>query len=91
MDNICPVLKKIIPQNPFSSHIFLSILSGCLGALSGLLGKLGLDQSQLEGFHGAANVALRIVTICGTLGVNCLMLTTYTKALSLSPTAAEVR
>ena len=88
---ISPVLRRILPNFPVSEHITLSILSGCLGALSGLLGKLGLDQSQLEGFHGPANIALRIANIGGTLLLNSLMLTTYTKALSLSPTAAEAR
>ena len=72
-------------------HIVLSILSGCLGALSGLLGKLGLDQSQLEGFGGAAKTSLRILNIGGTLFLNFLMLTTYAKALKLAPTAAEAR
>ena len=76
---------------PVPEHIVLSILSGCLGALSGLLGKLGLDQNQLENFHGAANASLRILNIGGTLLLNFLMLTTYTKALKLSPTAAEAR
>ena len=74
-----------------SEHLILSVLSGCLGALSGLLGKLGLDQSQLEGFHGATNTSLRILNIGGTLFLNFLMLTTYTKALKLAPTAAEAR
>merc|ERR1711997_1115092 len=49
----------------------------------------GLDQSQLEGFHGATNTTLRILNIGGTLFLNFLMLTTYTKALKLAPTAAE--
>ena len=80
---------KIVSSRALPEHILLSILSGCLGALSGLLGKLGLDQSQLEGFHGAANISLRILNIGGTLFLNFLMLTTYAKALKLAPTAAE--
>ena len=91
MANISYILERFLPTSPVSEHITLSILSGCLGALSGLLGKLGLDQSQLESYHGPANIALRIVNIGGTLLLNFLMLTTYTKALSLSPTAAEAR
>ena len=91
MANISSLLERFLPTSPVSEHITLSVLSGCLGALSGLLGKLGLDQSQLESYHGPANIALRIVNIGGTLLLNFLMLTTYTKALSLSPTAAEAR
>jgi len=83
------MLENVVPSLPVSEYIVLSILSGCLGAVSGVLGKLGLDQNQLEGFHGTANLALRVTNIGGTLLLNCLMLTTYTKALSMAPTAAE--
>ena len=91
MVDILRLIEKVTPTLPIPEYVLLSILSGCLGALSGLLGKLGLDQRQLEGYDGLLNIALRATNLGGTLLLNFLMLTTYAKALPLAPSSAEAR
>lgn len=70
----------------------LSLLSGLLACCAGLVAKLGLDQEQLPDTllpHPALLPLLRLCLVCLTLCLNCCMLTVYTRALALSPTAAE--
>ena len=71
----------------------LSLLSGLLAACAGLVAKLGLDQDQLTNiqFWPVLIIFIRLGLVGLTLLLNCCMLTVYSKALSLSPTAAEAR
>lgn len=75
----------------FSHAAALSLLSGLLAASAGLLAKLGLDQDQLTDLHiwPVLVVSIRFGLVGLTLLLNCCMLTIYSRALSLSPTAAE--
>jgi len=70
----------------------LSLLSGLLACCAGLVAKLGLDTGQLPDIllpYPALLPLLRLSLVCLTLCLNCCMLTVYTRALALSPTAAE--
>ena len=67
------------------------MLSGLLAAVAGLVAKLGLDGSQIShlGFGPWYQTTLRLALAALTLLINALMITLYTKALSLSKTAIE--
>ena len=71
----------------------LSVLSGLLAASAGLVAKLGLDQEQLTDTHisPALVIFIRCCLVSLTLVINCCMLTVFSRALALSPTAAEAR
>ena len=71
----------------------LSLFSGLLAACSGLVAKLGLDQEQLTDLQlwPVVVVSVRFGLVGLTLLLNCCMITVYSRALSLSPTAAEAR
>ena len=64
-----------------------------LCACSGLVAKLGLDQEQLTDLQlwPVVVVSVRFGLVGLTLLLNCCMITVYSRALSLSPTAAEAR
>jgi len=70
----------------------LAVASGALASASGLAGKLGLGEAFKE---PNVNVSLsfvetlwRLMWLCLTLALNSIMLTIYTKSLSLAKNAA---
>ena len=73
--------------------ICLSLLSGLLAASAGLVAKLGLDQNQLTDTQLWPGLVLviRLGLVGLTIALNCCMMTVYSRALALSPTAAEAR
>ena len=83
---------KSRPQGWSEDYRVVSVLSGLVAALCGLVGKLGLDSqatsiSDLD--SKVLEVILRLLLILLTLLLNGAMITLYTKALSLAGVAAE--
>lgn len=85
-------------MNIINNSTSLAVLSGLLAALSGFLGKIGLDsgQSQLlaqlvdtESWPWAG-LLVRSGCVLFTLILNTCMITLYTRALSLSEVSAVV-
>jgi len=62
-----------------------------LGALSGLLAKVGLDQDQTSTSFIPPSflLPLRAFLLLLTLASNCCMVAIYSRALQASPTSAE--
>ena len=85
-------MMKSRPQGWSEDYRVVSVLSGLVAALCGLVGKLGLD-SQATSISDLDNrvleVILRLLLILLTLLLNGAMITLYTKALSLASVAAE--
>ena len=83
---------KSRPQGWSEDYRVVSVLSGLVAALCGLVGKLGLD-SQATSIADLDNrvleAILRLLLILLTLLLNGAMITLYTKALSLASVAAE--
>ena len=83
---------KSRPQGWSDDYRVVSVLSGLVAALCGLVGKLGLD-SQATSISDLDNrvleAILRLLLILLTLLLNGVMITLYTKALSLAGVAAE--
>ena len=83
---------KSRPQGWTEDYRVVSVLSGLVAALCGLVGKLGLD-SQATSISDLDNrvleAILRLLLILLTLLLNGFMITLYTKALSLAGVAAE--
>ena len=83
---------KSRPQGWTEDYRVVSVLSGLVAALCGLVGKLGLD-SQATSISDLDNrvleAILRLLLILLTLLLNGVMITLYTKALSLAGVAAE--
>ena len=83
---------KSRPQGWSEDYRVVSVLSGLVAALCGLVGKLGLD-SQATSISDLDNrvleAILRLLLILLTLLLNGAMITLYTKALSLASVAAE--
>ena len=83
---------KSRPQGWTEDYRVVSVLSGLVAALCGLVGKLGLD-SQATSISDLDNrvleAILRLLLILSTLLLNGVMITLYTKALSLAGVAAE--
>ena len=83
---------KSRPQGWTEDYRVVSVLSGLVAALCGLVGKLGLD-SQATSISDLDNrvleAILRLLLILFTLLLNGFMITLYTKALSLAGVAAE--
>merc|ERR1711875_56425 len=69
----------------------LSVLFAVYMGSAGLVAKLGLDQEQLTNTHisPALVIFIRCCLVGLTLAINCCMLTVFSRALALSPTAAE--
>lgn len=70
----------------------VSVASGLLAALCGLVGKLGLDSqatSIADLDSRVLEAILRLLLVLSTLLLNGAMVTLYTKALSLASVAAE--
>ena len=83
---------KSRPQGWSEDYRVVSVLSGLVAALCGLVGKLGLDSqatsiSDLD--SRVLEAILRLLLILLTLLLNGAMITLYTKALSLASVAAE--
>ena len=83
---------KSRPQGWSEDYRVVSVLSGLVAALCGLVGKLGLDSqattiSDLD--NRVLEAILRLLLILLTLLLNGAMITLYTKALSLAGVAAE--
>jgi len=68
-----------------------SLLAGALGAFSGLLAKIGLDQDQTSTsfIPPSLLLPLRGVLLLLTLVSNGCMVAVYARALQASPTSAE--
>ena len=83
---------KSRPSGWGEDYRIVSVVSGLLAALCGLVGKLGLD-SQASSISDLDNrileAILRLLLVLFTLPLNCAMVTLYTKALSLASVAAE--
>ena len=83
---------KSRPQGWTEDYRVVSVLSGLVAALCGLVGKLGLDSqatsiSDLD--SKVLETILRLLLILSTLLLNGVMITFYTKALTLASVAAE--
>jgi len=68
------------------------VASGALASASGLAGKLGLGEAfnepnESQG-QGLVETLWRLMWLCLTLALNSIMLTIYTKSLSLAKNAA---
>ena len=75
-----------------SKGALLSLLAGALGAISGLLAKIGLDQDQISNsslIPPTLLLPLRALLLLLTLASNCCMVAIYSRALQASPTSAE--
>ena len=74
-----------------SKGALFSLLAGALGALSGLLAKVGLDQDQKSTSFIPPSflLPLRALLLLLTLVSNCCMVAIYSRALQASPTSAE--
>jgi len=74
-----------------SKGALFSLLAGALGALSGLLAKVGLDQDQKSTSFIPTSflLPLRAFLLLLTLVSNCCMVAIYSRALQASPTSAE--
>ena len=83
---------KSRPQGWTEDYRVVSVLSGLVAALCGLVGKLGLD-SQATSISDLDNrvleAILRLLLILLTLLLNGVVITLYTKALTLASVAAE--
>jgi len=68
----------------------LAVVSGALASASGLAGKLGLGDvfNEPNESHGFLETLWRLMWLCLTLALNSIMLTIYTKSLSLAKNAA---
>jgi len=66
------------------------VASGALASASGLAGKLGLGEPYNEPnvSLGFVETLWRLMWLCLTLALNSVMLTIYTKSLSLAKNAA---
>ena len=71
----------------------LSVVSGLLAGMAGLLAKTGLDGSFLvtAGVPGWLVTAARAGLLGLTVLANMAMLATYTRAMGLCQTAVEAR
>ena len=72
-----------------SKGVLLSLAAGALGATSGLVAKLGLDQEQLSSVSPSLLLPLRGLLVVLTLASNACMVAVFSKALQASPTSAE--
>ena len=74
-----------------SKGALFSLLAGALGAFSGLLAKLGLDQDQTSTsfIPPSLLLPLRGLLLLLTLVSNGCMVAVYSRALQASPTSAE--
>jgi len=75
-----------------SKGALFSLLAGALGAFSGLLAKLGLDQDQTSNtsfIPPTFLLPLRALLLILTFASNCCMVAIYSRALQASPTSAE--
>lgn len=74
-----------------SKGAILSLVAGALGATSGLLAKLALDQDQLDSsfIPSTLLLPLRGLLFLLTLASNGCMVAVYSRALQDSPTSAE--
>ena len=74
-----------------SKGALFSLLAGALGALSGLLAKVGLDQDQKSTSFIPPSflLPLRALLLLLTLVSNCCMVAIYSRALQASATSAE--
>ena len=75
-----------------SKGALFSLLAGALGAFSGLLAKLGLDQDQTSNtsfIPPTFLLPLRALLLILTIASNCCMVAIYSRALQASPTSAE--
>jgi len=74
-----------------SKGALFSLLAGALGAFSGLLAKIGLDQDQTSTsfIPPSLLLPLRGVLLLLTLVSNGCMVAVYARALQASPTSAE--
>jgi len=68
----------------------LAVVSGALASASGLAGKLGLGDvfNEPNESQGFLETLWRLMWLCLTLALNSIMLTIYTKSLSLAKNAA---
>ena len=67
----------------------LAVTSGVLAALSGLIGKLGLDTDHGVSLDtGTTGYLVRALLVSLTLVINSVMITVYTRSLSLSTSGA---
>lgn len=74
-----------------SEGCLLAVAAGALGAVSGLVAKLGLDQEQLASLplNPLLLAAIRGLLLLATLATNGCMLAVYSRALVKSSTSAE--
>ena len=74
-----------------SKGALFSLLAGALGAFSGLLAKIGLDQDQTSTsfIPPSLLLPLRGLLLLLTLASNGCMVAVYARALQASPTSAE--
>jgi len=72
-----------------SKGVLLSLAAGALGATSGLVAKLGLDQEQLSSVSPSLLLPLRGLLVVLTLASNACMVAVFSRALQASPTSAE--
>jgi len=74
-----------------SKGALFSLLAGALGAFSGLLAKIGLDQDQTSTsfIPPSLLLPLRGLLLLLTLASNGCMVAVYSRALQASPTSAE--
>ena len=80
------------PPGWSEDYRIVSVASGLLAALCGLVGKLGLDSqatSIADLDSRVLEAILRLLLVLSTLLLNGAMVTLYTKALSLASVAAE--
>ena len=83
---------KSRPPGWGEDYRIVSVVSGLLAALCGLVGKLGLDSqatSIADLDSRVLEAILRLLLVLSTLLLNGAMVTLYTKALSLASVAAE--
>ena len=83
---------KSRPPGWGEDYRIVSVVSGLLAALCGLVGKLGLDSqatSIADLDSRVLEAILRLMLVLSTLLLNGAMVTLYTKALSLASVAAE--
>ncbi len=83
---------KSRPPGWGEDYRIVSVVSGLLAALCGLVGKLGLDSqatSIADLDSRVLEVIVRLLLVLSTLLLNGAMVTLYTKALSLASVAAE--
>ena len=78
-----------------NNSIFLSFVSGLIAAITGFVGKIGLDSNHFNDIISSqpgswSDMMLRVLLMITTLLLNSSMLALFSRALSLSEVSAVV-